>query len=147
MLNLYEGMYIVDPALSEQEVESLTERLKSEIVARGGEILDVQHLGKKRLAYAIHGKRDGFYFLLYFRLAPERLSELKAGYRLMDSILRFLILRKREREVELSREQTSVGGRPDEPEREDLTDEGFGEFEPQEVDEPDATSAGAEEEE
>jgi len=106
MLNLYETMYIVDPARSEQEVESLTEGLKSEIVEKGGEVVDVQHVGKKRLAYAIKKKRDGFYFLLYFRLAGDRISELKAGYRLNDSILRFLILKKGERELQFAGEET-----------------------------------------
>ncbi|NQT84980.1 30S ribosomal protein S6 [bacterium] len=105
MLNLYEAMYIVDPARSEEEVESLTEQLKSEIVEKGGEVVDLQHLGKKHLAYPIKKKRDGFYFLLYFRLAPGRISELRAGYRLNDSILRSLILRKRERDLPLAGEE------------------------------------------
>jgi small subunit ribosomal protein S6 len=96
MLDLYEAMYIADPGLSEHEVETLAERLKAEIVQKGGEIVDLQHLGKKRLAYSIRRKRDGFYFLLYFRLARDLLSEVKAGYRLNESILRFLILKKKE---------------------------------------------------
>ena len=106
-MNLYEAMYIADPAQSEQEVEALTERLKSEMVEKGGEVLDVQHLGKKRLAYRIKKKKDGFYFLLYFRLAPGRISELRAGYGLNDSILRFLFVKKREEEVELAGEKTN----------------------------------------
>ena len=96
MLDLYEAMYIADPGLSEHEVETLAERLKAEMVQKGGEIVDLQHLGKKRLAYSIRRKRDGFYFLLYFRLARDLLSELRAGYRLNESILRFLILKKKE---------------------------------------------------
>jgi small subunit ribosomal protein S6 len=96
MLDLYEAMYIADPGLSEHEVETLAERLKAEIVQKGGEIVDLQHLGKKRLAYSIRRKRDGFYLLLYFRLARKLLSEVRAGYRLNESILRFLILKKNE---------------------------------------------------
>jgi small subunit ribosomal protein S6 len=107
MLNLYEAMYIADPGLSEHEVEALAERLKAEMVKKGGEIVDLQHLGKKRLAYSIRRRRDGFYFLLCFRLARDLLSEVKAGYRLNESILRFLILRKRETEVQVAGERTS----------------------------------------
>ncbi len=102
MVNLYEAMYIVDPTRSEQEVEAATERLKSEIVGKGGAIVDVQHLGKKRLAYPIKKMKDGFYVLLYFRLAPAQISELKAGYRLNESILRFLMLRRRKSQLELA---------------------------------------------
>jgi small subunit ribosomal protein S6 len=108
MLKLYETMYIADPSLSEQEVEALTERLKSEIVEKGGEVVDLQHLGKKRLAYSIKRKKDGFYFLLYFRLAAGRVAELRAGYRLNESILRFLIVKKEEREVKFAGERTNV---------------------------------------
>jgi small subunit ribosomal protein S6 len=107
MLNLYEAMYIVDPGCNEQEVEGIAERLRTEIAEKGGEVVDVQHLGKKRLAYPIKMKNEGFYFLLYFRLAPDQISELKAGYRLDESILRFLILKKREREVPIAGEETN----------------------------------------
>ncbi len=105
MLNLYEGMYIVDPALSEQEVEGLTAQVKSDIAERGGESVDLQHLGKKRLAYSIKNRKEGYYFLLYFRLAPERIAELRTGYRLNDSILRFLILKRGERELQFGSEE------------------------------------------
>ncbi len=112
MLNLYEAMYIVEPSRSEEEVKALTEKLTSEIAKKGGEILDVQHLGKKRLAYAIQNRRDGYYLLLYFRLAPDRISELKTGYRLNDSILRFLIVKTRQREAPFAGEKTdpATGG-------------------------------------
>jgi small subunit ribosomal protein S6 len=107
MLDLYEAMYIADPGLTEHEVETLAERLKTEIVGKGGEIVDLQHLGKKRLAYPIRRRRDGFYFLLCFRLARNLLSELKAGYRLNERVLRFLILKKKEMEVRLAGDTTS----------------------------------------
>jgi len=145
MRNLYEAMYIVDPALNEQEVESVTERLKSEIVEKGGEIVDVQHLGKKRLAYPIEKKKDGFYLLLYFRLAPDRLSELKGDYRLADSILRFLILKKREKELQLAGEQTPAAGGREEPE-EDVSSGESGESASLEADNPAPPLAGTEEE-
>lgn len=103
---MYEAMYIVNPALSEAEVEALTARVKSEIVERGGKVADVQQLGKKRLAYAIKKSKDGFYFLLYFDLAPGRVAELTAGYRLNESILRFLIVKKREQQVQSAGEKT-----------------------------------------
>lgn len=108
MLKLYETMYIADPSLSEQEVQALTERLKSEIIEKGGEVVDLQHLGKKRLAYSIKRNKDGFYFLLHFRLAAGRVSELRAGYRLNESILRFLIIKKEDREVEFAGEKTGA---------------------------------------
>ena len=107
MLNLYEGMYIVDPALSEQEVEGLTAQIKSDIAERGGESVDLQHLGKKRLAYPINKKKEGYYFLFYFRLAPERIAPLRTGYRLNDAILRFLILKRGERELPFGGEEAS----------------------------------------
>ena len=114
MLNLYEAMYLVNPALSEQEVEALAERLKSEITERGGEIVDVQHLGKKRLAYMVKKRRDGFYFLIYFRIPPGKISELTSGYSLNESILRFLFIKRKEGELELGTEETE--GRPAEEE-------------------------------
>jgi small subunit ribosomal protein S6 len=106
MLKLYEAMYIVDPGQSEREVEAVAERLKAEIAEKGGEVVDVHHLGKKRLAYPIKKKREGYYFLLYFRLPPEGISELRGGYRLNESILRCLILKKKEREVRTAEQES-----------------------------------------
>jgi small subunit ribosomal protein S6 len=114
MLNLYEAMYLVDPALNEQEVEALAERLKSEITARGGEIVDLHHLGKKRLAYSVKKRRDGFYLLIFFRIPPGKISELTAGYSLNEAILRFLFIRRKEGELKLGTEENE--GFPEEEE-------------------------------
>jgi small subunit ribosomal protein S6 len=87
---LYEGMYILSAHLSEEARNKALEKIKEQIVSRGGAILKVHDLGRKRLAYEIDRHREGYYFLLFFTLPPESITELWEEYRRNEDLVRYL---------------------------------------------------------
>lgn len=91
--NLYEGMYIINSTLSDDARNKVLEKIKTGITQKGGEILKIHDQGRKRLAYEINGRREGYYFLIYFELPPEAISELWAEYRIMEDLVRYITLR------------------------------------------------------
>ncbi len=93
---LYEGMYILNAALSEDARQKCLERITSGISEKGGEIHKVHDQGRKKLAYEIRGLREGHYFLLYFTAPSTVFSELWREYHLNEDLLRFLTLRAEE---------------------------------------------------
>src|SRR4051794_19311285 len=93
---LYEGMYILNAALSEDARQRCLEKITSGISERGGEIHKVHDQGRKKLAYEIRGLREGHYFLLYFTAPSTAFSELWREYHLNEDLLRFLTLRAEE---------------------------------------------------
>lgn len=94
MLKKYESMIIVLPSLSEENAKSVNEQVHSFIKENGGEILNTDEWGKKRLSYEIQDCREGFYYVNYFTFDPANVSKLDRFYKLNESIIRHNILSK-----------------------------------------------------
>lgn len=86
-------MYILSPTLSEDARKKGLERISAGIVSRGGEVVCIHDLGRKKLAYEIRGSREGYYFLLYFTVPTGKLGELWREYHLNEDLLRFMTLK------------------------------------------------------
>jgi small subunit ribosomal protein S6 len=91
--NLYEGMYVVSATLSEDARQKALDKIQKGITERGGEIVKIHDQGRKRLAYEIDGHREGFYFVIYFKVAPAAITELWHEYHLNEDLVRFITLR------------------------------------------------------
>ncbi len=89
---LYEAMYIVDAAVSEEELQEIVRRLEDHVRESGGEVIASREFGRRQLAYQINHKKTGIYMLLYFRALGHVVEELRNEMRLMDNILRSMIV-------------------------------------------------------
>jgi small subunit ribosomal protein S6 len=90
---LYEGMYILTSALSEEARQRAFQRIEDDIKEQGGEVVKLHEQGRQRLAYEIARQRDGYYYLVYFKVKPSAIDVLHRAYHLMEDLLRFITLR------------------------------------------------------
>jgi small subunit ribosomal protein S6 len=86
-------MFILPSDLEEEAVAATTERVRSLVTSRGGEIRDMEVWGRRRLAYPIKRRHDGIFHLAHFKLDPELTVEMDRALRLNEQILRHLIIR------------------------------------------------------
>ena len=93
----YEVMYIQRPELEEEKRKSNVERFNAIITDRGGEIVKLNEMGKRRLAYEIDKNRDGYYVLTNFQANPEAVNELERIMKISDDVIRYLIVREDEK--------------------------------------------------
>lgn len=91
-IQLYEGMYILNATLSEDARQKALEKILSGITSQGGEVHKIHEQGKKKLAYELRGRREGYYYLLYFSLDAALVAELWNDYHLNEDLLRFMTL-------------------------------------------------------
>jgi small subunit ribosomal protein S6 len=84
-------MFILDPDLREEEREKIIERVKSEI---RGEVLNVEEWEKRKLAYKINRKTEGYYVVILFQTTGDTLKELDQFLKIQEGILRHMIIRK-----------------------------------------------------
>jgi small subunit ribosomal protein S6 len=91
--NLYEGMYIISATLSDDARQKALDKIQKGITDRKGEIVKIHDQGRRRLAYEIDGHREGYYFVIYFNLKPEGVTELWQDYHLNEDLVRFITLR------------------------------------------------------
>lgn len=90
--NLYEGMYIISPQLSEEARQKALDKIQAGITDRGGEIKKVHDWGRRRLAYDIKGHREGYYYILYFDTETAAIDEMWSDYHLNEDLLRYMTL-------------------------------------------------------
>ncbi len=86
----YETTFILEPGLDDTRVGEEIERVSQWIRDLGGEILEVQRWGKRRLAYEIHKKRDGIYTLLLYQGPGPVVTEIERRMKLNESVMRVL---------------------------------------------------------
>lgn len=91
--HLYEGMYILNTALTDDARQKLIDKMTASIEEKGGQLHKMFDQGRKRLAYEINKKREGHYFLFYFSVPTEMVSKLWREYRLNEDVLRFMTTR------------------------------------------------------
>ena len=109
MMNRYEMIYIIDTGLEETARKELIEKVSALITANGGEIEKVDETwGKRRLAYAIDYKTEGWYVLVNFQASPELPRELERNLQINENILRYLV-------VKLVEKRSSVKPRAERP--------------------------------
>ena len=102
-MNQYEVMYVIDAALEDSARIELIDRFSDLVKKNGGEIDRVDEWGKRRLAYAINYKTEGYYVLMYIKAPSELPKELERNFQINDKVLRSLVIRY-EGEVPAKRE-------------------------------------------
>lgn len=89
-MSTYETTFILEPGLDENRVNEEVERVSQWIRDLGGQVLDVQRWGKRRLSYEIRRKRDGIYTLVVHESPTQALRELERRLRISETVLRVL---------------------------------------------------------
>lgn len=93
-MNQYEVLYIIVPELDEEAVHAAIEKFKGIAESNGAEVTAIDEWGRKKLAYAIDYKTEGYYVLMSFNSNAELPSELERNMKNDENILRYLVTRK-----------------------------------------------------
>lgn len=93
-MNKYEVLYIITPELEEEAVKATVEKFSGIVAANSGQVESVDEWGKRKLAYIIDYKTEGYYVLMTFEGSSELPRELERNFKNDESILRYLVTRK-----------------------------------------------------
>ena len=102
-MNQYEVMYVIDPTLEDSARTELINRFSDLVKKNGGEVDRVDEWGKRRLAYAIQYKTEGYYVLMYIKAPADLPREIERNMKISDAVLRYLTV-KYEGELPAKRE-------------------------------------------
>ena len=90
----YEVMLILEPEADESVVGSVSDRITGVISGAGGSIAKVDRWGKRRLAYEIDKRTEGYYLVTQFTAEPTVVSELERVLALSDGVVRAKVVRR-----------------------------------------------------
>lgn len=92
----YEVVYIMDPALGEEAIAAMIEKFKT-LVETQGTVAAIDDWGKRRLAYPINYKTEGYYVLVNYTAEASVPKEIERNLQISDSILRYLTVKVEEK--------------------------------------------------
>ncbi|HEX2963891.1 MAG: 30S ribosomal protein S6 [Bacteroidota bacterium] len=90
--NHYESAVIINAAIEEEQIEATINRISELIRVNGGEILEVEKWGRKRLAYTLDKTKSGYYVIFRFTAPTDLIAKLERMYQLDEFVLRFLTI-------------------------------------------------------
>jgi len=91
-MRVYESAILINAALDDETIKNLIERVKETITTNGGEILEIDDWGRKRLAYQVKKSKIGYYVIFRFNSLPDIVPKLERYYQLDETILRYLTI-------------------------------------------------------
>lgn len=87
----YETVFIMTPVLTEKQINDSLSKVSKFITECGGNIVEAQNLGLKKLAYKIKKKSTGVYLFIEFLAEPDFINKLRIMFLREENVLRFLI--------------------------------------------------------
>ena len=92
-MRAYELMVICDGALEESAVAQVINQVTARVDASGGRVASTEKWGKRRFAYEINHKTEGFYVVFELEAEPGALDDVDRLLRLADDVVRHKMLR------------------------------------------------------
>ena len=95
-MNKYELALVVSAKIEDDARTATVEKAK-EYITRAGTVTEVEDWGKKKLAYEVQKMSEAYYYFIQFDAEPTVPAEVEQDVRIMDNVLRFLVVRKDEK--------------------------------------------------
>jgi small subunit ribosomal protein S6 len=103
----YELMFVVVPTATDEELDKLVAQLETVVKSSNGEILSVERLGKKKLAYRIGKYDEGVYVLFSVKASGELVKEFERRLKVADAVLRYVSVRVDESQKRVEKVKTA----------------------------------------
>jgi len=103
MNRTYELMFIVRPDMTDEDLDKLISTLQSIVPTSGGNIVKVEKMGKRRLAYTVRRFHDGIYVLMVVEGGGPVIHELERRLRVTEPVIKFLTVRVDEEQKRLAK--------------------------------------------
>ncbi len=89
----YENLLIVKPTFTAEEIQASIKAIEEVITSNGGEIAATNAMGMRKLAYPIEKNERGYYYVIYYTIAPAAIAEIERRFRINEDLLRFVTIK------------------------------------------------------
>lgn len=90
----YETIYILEADLDDDARKAVIERFKGIIENHGGTVDEIDEWGKRRLAYPINKKMEGYYVLMNITCTPDAAKDLERVFKITNGLMRYIVVQK-----------------------------------------------------
>ena len=128
----FELVFIIDPSLSDKELESLQKNIKMSLSKSDGKLVHEYIWGRRRLAYEIEGNDFGVYHIWYFTGSGKTVDELQRQFGYSDNVLRHQIVKVEDLDTEAAFMQSLLPPKEERVEKESTEENSQPERKPEE---------------
>ena len=93
-MNKYELAVAVSAKIEDDERAATIDKVKAYVERFGGQITNIDEWGKRRLAYEVQHMKEAFYYFIQFEADATCPAEVERHVRIMDNVMRYLIVKK-----------------------------------------------------
>lgn len=108
MKKYYECTFIVNPGLDDAQIEATIKQAEDTIVKNGGQMVNVDRIGRRRLAYPIMKKHNGFYVTMEFDAEGRAIERIERFLKLDENVMRYLTMTLDARELAAKRARAAA---------------------------------------
>lgn len=110
MSDTYEMMYILRPDMGEEQVNQAIAKYRDILQEQGADQIEIQHRGKRRLAYPIDRHREGIYIQMNYKAPGSHVAIIERAMRISEDVIRYLTLKQEEPPADKQPEPVEVEG-------------------------------------
>ncbi len=107
-MNRYETVFIATPVLSDVQLKEVLSKFHGVITENGGQVIQEEDWGLRKLAYPIQHKTTGFYCLVEFEAEGTVVDTLETQFRRDERIIRFLTVKMDKYAVEYAEKRRKL---------------------------------------
>ena len=108
-MRFYETAFLIAPNLSEEETEKLISQMSGVVSKKKGKMVNLDKWGKRKLAYSIQKFDDAFYVFLQYEGESDIPAELERRFKQTEAILRYLTVKREQKEnIRKKKKRSSV---------------------------------------
>jgi small subunit ribosomal protein S6 len=89
----YELIVILSPEIGDDAITESIDRMQQSITSHGGEVIEVNHWGRRRLAYPIKRHMEGNYVATQVKMDPAQIVDFESSLRISEEVIRHLIVK------------------------------------------------------
>src|SRR5207244_1400139 len=93
LMKTYEVMFIMAPNTGDEELDRVIAQMEAGVKSMHGEVVSVEKIGKRKLAYRIGKFEEGFYVLFNIKANGEVVKEFERRLKVIDSVIRYITVR------------------------------------------------------
>ena len=92
-MNHYETVFILNPVLSESQIEEAVKKYESLLKSQKCKIVHKEDWGLKKFAFTIQNKNSGFYHLIQYEAEGDIINSLEVEFRRDERVMRYLTVK------------------------------------------------------
>ncbi len=98
-MQIYETVLILKPVMSDPEVAEYLEKTKATVTGEGGEIVNHEIWGRRKLTHFIGKAREGVYLYIKYKSTPALLKKLAHNFSVSDDVMRDMTVLAQDRKM------------------------------------------------